>query len=1156
MMNRSAALVLSMFLASHLLLPFLAPTAGGERAAPDLSLSEDDIVFSKSKPLLGDTVQINATVRNVGGANATSVRVKFYDGPPSGGVTIGSDQILDSVPFNESAVARVNWSTSGVSSGYHWIYVVVDPYSSIAEENESNNNASAQVFVNLAPTAKITLPENATASGLTYEDLTLLAYNSSDPDGNVTTCYWSWDDGNSSKGWEGTHYWSNNGVYNVTLLVTDDAGGTDTDEIQVTIYNRPPVAIAHDRLTMTLDTVVFDSANSTDLDGYIASAKWSLHNGTTLHGKKVSTVYKQDGFYPVSLTVTDDDGASNSTTFYVTVLNRDPVPVINASRTQINSSESITFDALKSYDLDGYISNFTWIYPGGAKEYGSKTTHRFDVANGTYKVTLVVVDDDGALASTDVTIRVGNIAPVAVAGLDTIVQTYEGITFDATSSYDPDGRIVNYTWDFGDGARSSRAVEQHYYTDDGSYKVTLTVTDNDGATARDSLTVTVLNAPPLAFFPDIIVDTYENAALNASQCLDTDGYLANFTWELSTDEKLYGPEVIYMWTRAGTYPVTLTVTDDDGASASHMFNVTVRNRAPRALFSFSPSTPSETETVVFNASASSDMDGTITTYSWSFGDGAFGEGRVVEHAYLTNGTYRVALVVTDNDGSTDTLVRNVTVVKYNPPPVARFTYYPEEPTTADYVEFDASESYDPSPGYVRRYEWSWGDGNSSQLSLPRTSHRFFVSGVYNVTLTVVDDLDGRSSVSKEIVVAQGQNKPPIAVIYASALVQESGKPLTLDGTSSYDPDGSIANYTWDFGDGSQASFPLVSHVFSHTDNSARIYTVTLTVTDELGASSSATVNLTITPAVPPNLRPKAVLTAAPTTVFTNQLVRLAAAGSNDPDGTIPEDGYAWSFGDGELGSGLEVYHRYQRPGIYVVLLTVKDNRGATSSATETIYVLNIPPVARAGEDVIVETLVPVWLSGVASSDPDGEILVYSWDFGDATQATGPQVSHIYYRSGVYQVRLTVTDDSGATSSAIVNVTVTNRPPVAALIGSNATGYTGDPLLFDGSRSTDTDGRIVNYTWQFGDGTLGFGSLVSHAFSSPGTYVITLTVTDDGGGNSSAEMNVTVLKRPTPTKPGAGAKGFIPGFDAALAPAAILASFAALGRRGLGQRRRN
>ncbi|MEM2869719.1 MAG: PKD domain-containing protein [Thermoplasmata archaeon] len=1131
MYERSVAAILCMALAGQLLFPFITPAARGERAAPDLTLSEEDIAFSKNKPLLNETIQINATVWNMGGANATSVRVRFYDGDPSGGgTTIGSDQIIDNVPSNGSGVARVNWSTVGVSNGYHWIYVVVDPTNSISEENETNNSARAQVFINLAPTARITLPQNVSASALTFQDITFLAYNSSDPDGNITACFWSFDDGNDSRGWEASHFWSNDGVYNVTLLVTDDAGGTDTDEIQITIYNRAPIAVAYDQLVQTLDIVTLDSANSTDLDGYITAAKWTLHNGTTLNGKKVTTVYKQDGIYPVQLTVTDDDGATNSTTIYITVFNREPVAKINVSTNHINTSESITFDGYKSYDLDGYISNYTWIFPGGGKEYGVKTTHRFDVANGSYEVTLVVVDDDGAIGSAKTTVRVGNIPPTAVAGLDTIVLTYENITFDATRSFDPDGLIVNYSWDFGDGGFSSSAFTHHFYTNNGVYRVVLIVTDNDGATARDSFTVTVLNRPPYAFFPDIIVDTLQNVSLNASQCHDMDGYLVNFTWELGGGQLLFGPEVIISWTKRGTYSVTLTVRDDDGATASHTFNVTVRNTPPVALFSFSPPTPSEGETVVFNASGSYDRDGSITTYSWNFGDGSFGEGEVVEHVYTANNTFRVSLLVIDDDGGTNSFFRNVTVIKYNPPPVAEFTYQPTEPTTSDHIEFDASASYDPAPGFIRRYEWVWGDGTSSYLSLARTNHRYSAPGSYTVTLTVVDDLGAKASVSKEVTVRRGENKPPVAVIYPSASVQESGKPITLDGTSSYDPDGTIVNYTWDFGDGTGSFSPLVTHVYSHKEKSAKLFIVTLTVTDDQGAFSRATINLTITPEIPPNIRPRAVLTAAPTTVFTNQLVRLSAAGSSDVDGTIPEDGYTWSFGDGELGSGLEVFHRYARPGIYVVLLTVRDNRGATGSATETIYVLNIPPTARTDEDVTTETLVPVWLSGAASYDADGEIILYTWDFGDGTQSSGAIVSHIFYHPGVYTVRLSVTDDNGAVSSATLNVTVNNRPPIATLVSNNATGYVLDTLLFDGSRSSDADGRIVNYTWFFGDGNQAFGSIVNYAFLIPGTYVVTLNVTDDSGSSSVASMNVTIIKRPPPAKPGGAPKGFIPGFE--------------------------
>jgi PKD repeat protein len=604
-----------------------------------------------------------------------------------------------------------------------------------------------------------------------------------------------------------------------------------------------------------------------------------------------------------------------------------------------------------------------------------------------------------------------------------------------------------------------------------------------------------------------------------------------------------------MWAKAGLYEIILTIRDNDGASATCFFNVSVTNTPPRAGFAYSPPAPAELEAVTFNAGTSSDMDGTITGYNWNFGDGNSGSGIVAEHAYVANGTYRVTLIVTDDDGGTDSFVQNITVTKYNPPPVASFVFSPQQPTTTDYVEFDASASYDIAPGQIRRYEWNWSEGAPSMLSMPRTSHRFLSAGMYNITLTVTDDLGAKGRKSVEITVVPGQNHPPVAVVYPSVRSQESGKAINFDGSASYDTDGSVVAYAWDFGDGGRAGFAIVSHAFILTDNLQHDFTVTLTVTDDQGATNQTTVTVTITPAIPPNARPKAILTAANTCVTTNQWVSFSAASSYDPDGAIDPNGYSWSFGDGELGSGASVFHRYLKPGIYVVLLTVKDDRGATGSATETIYVMNIPPQARAGADIQATTLDKVQFSGIASSDEDGEVVHYSWNFGDGTQANGAVVSHVYQHSGVYIAHLIVTDDSGATNSTAVNVSVANRLPEAALSGANASQFAGDPLMFDGSRSTDSDGRIVLYSWDFGDGSRDNGSLISHVYALPGTYNVKLTVTDDSGGTSEATMNVTIIKKsvtepPKPPKP----TGFIPGFEVLAVAAALLLAVAFYRRR--------
>ena len=190
-------------------------------------------------------------------------------------------------------------------------------------------------------------------------------------------------------------------------------------------------------------------------------------------------------------------------------------------------------------------------------------------------------------------------------------------------------------------------------------------------------------------------------------------------------------------------------------------------------------------------------------------------------------------------------------------------------------------------------------------------------------------------------------------------------------------------------------------------------------------------------------------------------------------------------------------------------------------------------------DIEALTLENVVLSGAASSDAEGEIVQYSWDFGDGTQATGPVASHVYFHSGVYEVRLTVVDDSGAASSNAINVTIRNRLPNAMSTGVNASAYAGDPLNFDGSKSSDGDGRIVNYSWDFGDGSKGEGSLAKHAFSTAGKYIVRLTVTDDSGGASVANMTVTILKKTTTPPPkNPPAKSFIPGFDVVAIAAAM------------------
>jgi PKD repeat protein len=147
--------------------------------------------------------------------------------------------------------------------------------------------------------------------------------------------------------------------------------------------------------------------------------------------------------------------------------------------------------------------------------------------------------------------------------------------------------------------------------------------------------------------------------------------------------------------------------------------------------------------------------------------------------------------------------------------------------------------------------------------------------------------------------------------------------------------------------------------------------------------------------------------------------------------------------------------------------------------------------------------------GSGSDDPDGVITSYSWDFGDATTGNGSRPSHAYANPGTYTARLTVTDDDGATDTDTVNVSVVSAPPDAEF----DTDCDYLDCTFDAAGSTDPDGSVVGYGWQFGDGSGGAGIAPQHTFTAGGTYQVRLTVTDNHGVSDSVTSNVTASAPP-------------------------------------------
>jgi len=774
------------------------------------------------------------------------------------------------------------------------------------------------------------------------ETVTFDASSSYDLDGVIVKYEWDWEgdgiyDFNAGNNSIAYHHYDMYGYYYPKLRVTDNDGLTD--ETGTTIHVRQhPVACFDYNPTPPLvcETVTFNASSSTPNGGVIVSYTWNFDDGniTTVSNPTITHVYAAIKKYNVTLTVTDSEGLSDTAWNIVKVVTQPTSPVASFTWSPPNPTvnELITFDASSSQPgFDGFnvcpISWYYWNFGDGywANETDPITTHAY-ASPGTYYVTLTVYAppspddpsyDPSGNVTVPITITTGPHAEFTYSPLTPY--TGETVTFNATLSYDPDGWIVSYAWDFGDSTTGSGNITTHSYADDGVYKVVLNVTDNDGLSSIASANITVLNRSPVADFTEnaTIVLTGEVIHFDASSSYDPDGSIATYHWDFGDGKNAWGVTADHSYSDDGMYTVTLTVTDNDGATGSANATKTVLNRAPIAVFTESAHNIGVGEVIYFNASLSSDPDGSVVSYFWSFGDGNNAMGVTTSHSYGTAGTYTVTLTVTDDDGATASANATKTVLA-NMPPVASFTENATTVLTGKVIHFDASASYDPD-GTIVSYFWKFGDGNNAWGVA--VDHSYVDDGTYMVNLTVTDDkgATGWTTATKTVL-----NRPPVADFTESATTVYTGQVITFNAASSYDLDGTITSYYWDFGDGDDAWGVTVSH--SYSDDGT--YKVTLTVTDDDGATDDATSTKTVL-----NRPPVAKFTESATNVVPGQVIYFDASGSNDPDGTITS--YFWSFGDGDTATGVTVSHAYASTGTYKVTLTVTDDDGATASASAT-----------------------------------------------------------------------------------------------------------------------------------------------------------------------------------------------------------------------------
>lgn len=524
------------------------------------------------------------------------------------------------------------------------------------------------------------------------------------------------------------------------------------------------------------------------------------------------------------------------------------------------------------------------------------------------------------------------------------------------------------------------------------------------------------------------LDASDSIAPNSS----IDEYIWTFEWidgEVTTSNSTV--EVQSPSTK-GDYQITLTVRNEEGKEDITSATLRAGTIAPVAP-SREDITLSVGDELLLDASGAEHpvgiLDGRcITEYRWVLGDGtviAQNQGTcddppstTATHTFTTGGTYQVELVVEDDQGNTDSTLREVTADA--PEPEAAVTVGKTERLVDRTFTFDASNSY-TNEGTITEYEWKMGDGTTRQTNDPTLEYAYSSSGLYNVEVTVYNDLGGKDTATTTVSVLE----QPFDIGISGPTSGDTSEEITYDNGPTENRE-NVQDWTWTMGDGTTYEN---KDVIIHQFDSAGTYEVTLTgSTDEYGGytdSETVTVDITTAPPVP-------IIDASyedGSTVYVSDVITFDGSDSYDPDGTSLT--YDWEISNQDetfQGTTVEDYEYPTTLGTQESTLTVTDESGASATETHTVEVTARDPQASftySPKNPGPDETTTFDASSSKHREPKGEIVEYRWDFSHLNanpDKTGESVETSFPKnSETYEVTLTVEDQWGQTDSVTKQV---------------------------------------------------------------------------------------------------------------------------------------
>ncbi|MEO9964865.1 MAG: PKD domain-containing protein [Reichenbachiella sp.] len=540
---------------------------------------------------------------------------------------------------------------------------------------------------------------------------------------------------------------------------------------------------------------------STISSGSLESSLWDFGNGGLSVDLAPEYTFSEAGTFAVKLTMTSDKGCENDLTQSVVV---NAVPTADFIHDDVCLDATTFFTDLSEISI-GTIDTYTWDFGDSESSTDASPTHLY-AAHGEYTVELLIESDQGCTDELSTEVIVYELPEVDFTFDDLCDGEVAAFTNESTIG---DGGMF-YSWNFGDGSKSTDSNPQHTYATDGSYSVNLEVESTVGRCLVDfTQTIEVFVKPEVEFTVDNVCFGEEVTLVNSSNIF---GETVDYSWDFGDGSSATDEAPTHLYGAVNSYEILLEVNTSNGCSDSYTRSVYI---SPLPSVNFSADDVCETEHVQFN-NLTSISTGTVS-YTWDFGDTNTSTETNPEHLYDEKGEYTITLTASTTAGCTEVIDRPVTVY---PSPRADFEF--DNVCDGNESQFVNISTIDF--GTITSYEWDFGDGGNSILQNP--SKLYLNAGTYDVLLKVISDGGCQSESTQEVSV---YNVP-----LADFSVEDVcfGETVQIDNSSSI-AQGSVT-YLWQLGDNTTS----VSSNPAHEYELPGTYEIGLTVTSGNGCEDS------------------------------------------------------------------------------------------------------------------------------------------------------------------------------------------------------------------------------------------------------------------------------------------------------------------------------